>query len=154
MDNSILEKLKHYCAYQERSQSEVRTKLLEMKIYGEDLELYIAALLEENFVNEERFAKAYVRGRFRLKQWGRVKIIQGLKQHQISSYCIQQGLKEINEQDYLDVFHKEAEKKLATLVGERSLWRKKGKLNNFLLQRGFEADYIYDFIRKSIDQHE
>lgn len=151
MDQSILEKLKHFCAYQERSQSDVRSKLLDMKIYGEDLELYIVALIEENFLNEERFAKAYAGGKFRMKQWGRVKITQGLKQHKISSYCISKGLAEIEEADYLSVFEREAEKKLISLQKERSIWNKKAKLRNFLLQRGFEDEYIYSFIQKNIN---
>lgn len=147
MDDSILEKIKYFCAYQERSQYEVRNKLLGMKIYGDDLELYIVALLEENFINEERFSKAYAGGKFRVKHWGRQKIVQGLKQHKISAYCINAGLAEIKEEDYRLIFNQLAEQKLASLQKERSVWNKKAKLRNFLLQRGFEDEYIYEFIR-------
>lgn len=147
MDDSILEKIKYFCAYQERSQYEVRNKLLGMKIYGDDLELYIVALLEENFINEERFSKAYAGGKFRVKHWGRQKIVQGLKQHKISVYCIKAGLAEIKEEDYRLIFNQLAEQKLASLQKERSVWNKKAKLRNFLLQRGFEDEYIYEFIR-------
>lgn len=147
MDDSILEKIKYFCAYQERSQYEVRNKLLGMKIYDDDLELYIVALLEENFINEERFSKAYAGGKFRVKHWGRQKIVQGLKQHKISAYCINAGLAEIKEEDYRIIFNQLAEQKLASLQKERSVWNKKAKLRNFLLQRGFEDEYIYEFIR-------
>lgn len=150
MDDSTLQKLKHFCAYQERSQYEVRSKLLELKIYGDDLENYIVALIEENYLNEERFAKAYAGGKFRVKQWGRIKIIQGLKQHHISAYCIKQGMAEIDEVEYLRVFELEAGKKLQSLEKERSDWTKKAKLRNFLLQRGFEDEYIYEFIRTNL----
>lgn len=150
MDDSTLQKLKHFCAYQERSQYEVRSKLLELNIYGDDLENYIVALIEENYLNEERFAKAYAGGKFRVKQWGRIKIIQGLKQHHISAYCIKQGMDEIDEDEYLRVFEREASKKLQSLQKERSIWTKKAKLRNFLLQRGFEDEYIYEFIRTNL----
>ncbi|MBL7772527.1 MAG: RecX family transcriptional regulator [Chitinophagaceae bacterium] len=150
MDDSILEKIKYFCAYQERSQYEVRSKLLGMKIYGDDLELYIVALLEENFINEERFSKAYAGGKFRVKHWGRQKIVQGLKQHKISVYCIKAGLAEIKEEDYRLIFNQLAEQKLASLQKERSVWNKKAKLRNFLLQRGFEDEYIYEFIRNNL----
>lgn len=150
MDDSTLQKLKHFCAYQERSQYEVRSKLLELNIYGDDLENYIVALIEENYLNEERFAKAYAGGKFRVKQWGRIKIIQGLKQHHISAYCIKQGMAEIDEDEYLRVFEREASKKLQSLQKERSIWTKKAKLRNFLLQRGFEDEYIYEFIRTNL----
>lgn len=150
MDDSILEKVKYFCAYQERSQYEVRNKLLGMKIYGDDLELYIVALLEENFINEERFSKAYAGGKFRVKHWGRQKIVQGLKQHKISAYCINAGLAEIKEEDYRLIFNQLAEQKLASLQKERSVWNKKAKLRNFLLQRGFEDEYIYEFIRNNL----
>jgi regulatory protein len=91
MDASILEKLKHFCAYQERSHKDIRSKLLELKIYGNELENYIAILIEENFLNEERFAKLYAGGKFRMKHWGRVKIRYGLKQHLVSEYCLKQA---------------------------------------------------------------
>ena len=150
MDDNNQKKIKYFCAYQERSQYEVRSKLLGMKIYGDDLELYIVALLEENFINEERFSKAYAGGKFRVKHWGRQKIVQGLKQHKISVYCIKAGLAEIKEEDYRLIFNQLAEQKLASLQKERSVWNKKAKLRNFLLQRGFEDEYIYEFIRNNL----
>lgn len=150
MDASILEKLKHFCAYQERSHRDVRTKLLELEIYGDDLEQYLSELIQENFLNEERFAIAYAGGKFRIKQWGRNKIKYGLKQHQVSDYCIQKALREIDDQDYMDCFRREAHKKLAQLEKERSVIAKKTKLKNYLQQKGFEAEFIYTFIQQNI----
>jgi len=95
-----LEKLKHYCAYQERCHQEVRGKLLKLKVYGEDLEEVISALISENYLNEERFAKSFVSGKFRIKKWGRYKITQELKKRKISAYCIKKGLEEIDEEEY------------------------------------------------------
>ena len=100
MQDVILNKLRHYCAYQERCHEEVRTKLLSLKVYGDGLEEIINQLISEDFLNEERFAKAYAGGKFRMKKWGRGKIIQGLKARKISDYCIKQGMSEIPEEDY------------------------------------------------------
>ena len=94
--------LQKYCAYQERCHREVRTKLLSLGIYGEHLEEIIGNLIEEDYLNELRFAKTYARGKFRMKAWGRIKIIQSLKQKGITDYCIKEAMKEINIDDYKD----------------------------------------------------
>lgn len=146
MDAVLLEKIKSFCAYQERSHYEVRSKLLNMQVYGLDLERVMTLLIEENYLNEERFAKAYAGGKFRLKQWGRQKIKEGLRLHQVSSYCVNQGMKEIEEDDYLQTFHKLAERKWMELNKEKSFLTRMNKLKNFMLQRGFESDYIYSFL--------
>jgi regulatory protein len=142
MNSEALEKLKHYCAYQERSHQDVRTKLLELKIYGNDLENVMTALIEENYLNEERFACALARGKFYYKNWGRNKILQSLRQHQVSDYCIKKAIKEIDEQDYQNTISKLAEKKLETLKTERNKFTKMTKLRNYLLQKGYEYENI------------
>src|ERR1041384_3800157 len=93
-------KIKQYCAYQERCHSEVREKLYSFELYKKDVEQIISQLIEENYVNEERFAIQYAGGKFRMKQWGKVKIKHALKQKQVSEYAIKKALKEINEKDY------------------------------------------------------
>lgn len=100
--DDALEVLKKFCVYQDRCHSEVRTRLLKLKIYGDDLEDIIVDLIQDDFLNEERFAKAFVRGKYRMKSWGRYKIKQALKQKQVSEYCIRQGMKEILEEEYLE----------------------------------------------------
>ena len=99
--NEAIEKMKKYCAYQERSQSEVRQKLYSYELSNNEIENILCVLIEQNFINEERFAKTFARGKFRQKKWGKVKIKQHLKQKQISDYCIQTGLEEIDTDDYL-----------------------------------------------------
>ena len=141
-----LEKLKSYCAYQERSHQEVRTKLLSLEVYGDELEEIIGALIEENFLNEERYAAAIVRGKFRHKQWGRIKIKQASKFQKISTYCIQKAMKEIEEDEYQKTLSQLAEKKWETLHNEKNKFTKMAKLRNYLLQKGYEADLIMDTV--------
>lgn len=138
-----LERIKHYCAYQDRCHSEVRNKLLELSYRGNELEEVISMLISEDFLNEERFARSYCRGKFRFKNWGRVKIIQQLKARQVSDYCIKKGLEEIDEREYLHVLEQLFLKKLETLRNEKNSWRKKSKLLQYLRSKGFEPSLIY-----------
>lgn len=148
--NTDLEKIKHYCAYQERCHQEVRTKLLEMKVYGDELENIIAILIEENFLNEERFAKSYARGKFYQKSWGRNKIKQEMKMKNISETLIKSGMREIDEQDYMDVLQKLATKKVETLRDIKGKLTKFNKVKNYLLQKGYESNLVFDVVRNLI----
>jgi regulatory protein len=139
-----------YCDYQERCQYEVRTKLIELGCRGAEIEELIATLIENNLLNEERYACAIARGKFRLKQWGRVKIVNNLKAHQISDYCIQKALKEIDEEDYEKTLQRLATKKWNELKGEKNQFIKRKKLQNYLQQKGFESAIIFDFIQKQL----
>jgi regulatory protein len=146
MNQPLLLQLKNYCAYQERSHYQVRTKLLECGARGDELEEIIAALIEENYLNEVRFAEVYAGGKFRISKWGRVKIKQGLKQHFVSDYCIKKGLAQINEIDYRNALQKLAQTKWTSLKNERSKINKMNKLKNFLLQRGFENKLVMEVV--------
>lgn len=95
-----LKRLQRYCAYQERCHSEVRSKLLDLKIYGDLLEEIMSELIKHDFLNEQRFAESYVRGKFRIKKWGKQKIVQNLKRKKISHYCIKKGMQTIADNDY------------------------------------------------------
>ncbi len=143
-----LEKIKHYCAYQERCHSEVRNKLLELKVYGLELENVITILIEENFLNEERYACSIARGKFNMKQWGRIKIKHLLKAKNISSFLIQKAMHEIDADTYEMTLQHLGEKKWETLKGEKNHFVKMNKLKNYLLQKGYESDLIYDLIKK------
>lgn len=141
-----LQKLKHYCAYQERCHSEVKEKLYQLGVWKKDHDEIIASLIEENYLNEERFAIAYAGGKFRVKQWGRVKIKYELKQKQVSDYSIKKAMKQIDEEEYLSVLNKLAQEKYAALKSEQYLLRKK-KTMDYLLAKGFEADLV----RKAVE---
>ena len=111
-DEALL-KMQHYCAYQERCQDEVRSKLIEYGVYGDALENIIADLIADNYLNEERFARAFAGGKFRIKHWGRIKIVQELKARKISDYSVRKALEsEINDEDYraplLEVLNKKS----------------------------------------------
>ena len=136
-----------YCAYQERSQQEVRDKLYSYGLHYNDVEEVISELITENFINEERFAKAYAGGKFRMKKRGRFKILQGLKKHQISEYCIKKGLLEISEGDYLDTIEQLISKKRNALNIENEFIANQ-KIVAYLHQKGFEPNLIWDILRK------
>ena len=118
---------------------EVREKCWELGLRGEDIENAIAHLVEDGFLNEERYAKAYAGGKFRMQQWGRKKISMMLKQKQVSDYCIRKGLAEINEEDYAQILQQLAEKKYHQLRSEQYL-KRQYKTLQYLLQRGFEQE--------------
>jgi regulatory protein len=143
-----LPKLMQYCAYQERCHSEVKEKLYNYGVYSNDAEEIISKLIEEGYLNEERFAIHFAGGRFRMKQWGRIKIKYELKQKQVSEYCIKKALKSIDADDYEITLRKLAEQKLKTIKGEKNIFIKKRKLQDFLLQRGFENDLVREVVKK------
>ena len=136
-----LQKLKHYCGYQERSHAEVREKLYNLGIWKKDHDDIIATLIEENYLNEERFAIAFAGGKYRMKHWGRVKIRYELRQKQVSDYSIKKALKQIEEEDYIKTLNKLAKEKYASLKSDQHLMRKK-KTMDYLLHKGFEAELI------------
>ncbi|WP_456376950.1 regulatory protein RecX [Lutibacter sp.] len=134
--------LEHFCAYQERCHKEVEKKLYDLKMIPEAKEQIILHLLQHNFLNEERFAKAFVRGKFSIKKWGKIKIVNALKFKNISPYNIKSALQEINDEEYVNTLQKIAEKKLA-LLKEPNVYKKKNKLITFLMSKGFETNLVY-----------
>ncbi|MDQ6757927.1 MAG: RecX family transcriptional regulator [Bacteroidota bacterium] len=137
-----LVQIKQFCVYRERCHSEVKDKLYSLGLYKKDVELLMAQLVEENYLNEERFAKQYAGGKFRMNKWGRVKIKYALKQKYISDYCIKKALKEITEIDYYKTLTKLAEQKLKTLKNEKNIFTRKKKLQDYLLQKGYESELV------------
>ena len=133
-----LQKAKHYCAYQERCHSEVKGKLYSLGLWKKDVEEALSQLIEENYLNEERFAIQFAGGRFRMKQWGRVKIRYELKQKQVNEYCIGKGLAAIDEEDYARTLEKLAAVKWENLEKETNRFSREQKTKNFLLQKGYE----------------
>ena len=141
-----LQKLRHYCAYQERCHNEVKEKLYAFGLHRKEVDESIAQLIEEDYLNEERFAIQFAGGKFRMKQWGRIKIKYALKQRQISEYCIKKALKEIDVEAYHATLLKLSEQKWSSLKNERNIFARKSKTRDFLLQRGFESDLVNEVI--------
>lgn len=139
------QKAEHYCAYQERSQQEVRNKLYSWGVYPNEVENIIAELISENFINEERFASAYVSGRFKMKSWGKLKIQQALKMKGISGIILKDALNSIDMDDYLSRLDSVLEKKAKTLP-EKNPYKRKMKLANYAAGRGYESNLIFEIL--------
>lgn len=144
-----LGRIRKYCAYQERSQLEVRRKLVQLGQHGNDLENILVKLIEENFLNEERFALAYARGKFRMKGWGRNKIIRELNQKGVSAYCITKAMKEIDGSDYQKTFLQELKKKAAMLKGGTK-YAQQQKLSGHLIRKGYEPEMVWEAVKKVV----
>nr|WP_321232666.1 regulatory protein RecX [uncultured Psychroserpens sp.] len=142
-------RLERYCAYQERCHKEITQKLYEMRMIPEARDQIIVHLLQHNFLNEERYAKAFVRGKFRIKKWGKQRLQLELKRKDINKTIISIALKEIDNTDYYKTFHALAEKKEAT-IRDSNLQKRRKKLADYLLYRGWESHLVYDKIRELI----
>lgn len=141
--------MENYCAYQERCHKEVVQKLYDLNMIHEAREKIILHLLQHNFLNEERFSKAFARGKFSIKNWGRIKIVNELKFRNISAYNIKTALKEIEAEDYLKTIQKVAEKKWA-LIKEPNTFKKRSKLLTYLSSKGYESELIYKVVNRLI----
>ena len=139
--------LEQYCAYQERSHREVEQKLKSLKMIPEAREKIVLHLMHANFLNEERYAKACVRGKFSIKKWGRRKIVNELKFKGVSDYNIKTGLTEIDQDDYLRTLEEIALNKAPTIKATND-FQKKQKLQTYLIQRGFEPELVYQVTNK------
>lgn len=143
-----LKKAESYCAYQERSQQEVRDKIYSWGLHSVDVENIVSILISSGFLKEERFAVAFAGGKFRIKQWGKTKIKYELKLRQIGDYNIKKALSQIEEEDYLKTLQKLAAEKLATLKSEKNIFIRKSKLQNYLVGKGYEFNLIGEILNK------
>ena len=143
-------KIKQYCAYQERCHSEVKDKLYSFGLNKNEVEDLISKLIEDNYLNEERFAIQFAGGKFRVKQWGRIKIKYQLKQKQVSEYCIKKALGAIDPADYANTLNKLAGLKLKTLKGEKNIFFRKKQLQDNLRMKGFESDLVNGLVNEII----
>ena len=139
-------KAQTYCAYQERSQQEVRNKLYEWGLYAEVVEETISKLVTDNFLNEERFAVAFAGGKFRIKKWGRVKIKIELKKKKTSEYCIRNALSMITDKDYIQTLKKVLNEK-SKQVKEKNAIKRNYKIGQHAISKGFEPDLVWDILR-------
>lgn len=144
-----IKKLEYYCAYQERCHQDVENKLRSMKLSAGFKETVMLHLLENDFLKEERFTKAFARGKFKIKKWGKLRIVSELKARNISEYNISSGLKEISESDYLEAFNELAIKRLSQ-IKETNVYKKRKKLADYLLYRGWESDLVYNKVMELV----
>ena len=142
-------KLEHYCAYQERCHKEVKTKLKGMHMIPEAIDNIMVHLIEYNFLNEERFAKTFVSGKFRIKKWGKNRLVRELKFREISKYSIDTALKEIDLDDYNHTLDELTKKRIAQ-VKESNIYKKKKKVADYLLYRGWESHLVYEKLNEYI----
>ena len=138
-------KIEAYCVYQDRCHKEVENKLREMRMIPIAIHQIIGHLIQENYLNEERFAKSYARGKFNIKKWGKQRIVNELKQREISKYNITSALLEIDEDDYLKTFDTLAKKRLEAIT-EKNIQKRRKKLADYLLYRGWESNLVYEKI--------
>lgn len=143
-------KMEHYCAYQERCHKEVVSRLRAMNMIPLAIDSIVTHLIEHNYLNEGRFAREYARGKFRVKKWGRNRIVRELKLREISRYNIEAALKEIPEGDYLDTLHEIASKRMGQITEPNKMKMRK-KLADYLLYRGWESHLVFEKINELID---
>lgn len=140
-------KLEYFCAYQERCHEEVIKKLQAMKVPAEERDIIIVYLIDNDFLNEERFACSFARGKHRIKQWGKIRIVNELKIRKISQYNIKKALGEITEQEYIDTLESLIKKSTENIKESNSL-KKQKKIVDFLFIKGYEYSLILDKIQE------
>jgi len=143
-------KLESYCAYQERCHKEVQKKLYEMRMIPEAIDMVIGHLIQHNFLNETRFSQAFARGKFRSKKWGKRRITNELKMRAISKYNIALALKEIPDTEYFKTFDALVEKRLRQLENETDIQKKRKKLADYLLYRGWDSAMVYEKVKELV----
>jgi regulatory protein len=141
------QKALRYCAYQERSHQEVKTKLYEMGLYSSEVDELLTYLITEGFLNEERFAKAFTGGKFRIKKWGRIKITHALESKGLTRNCIRIGLKEIEEEHYYQTLTELLKSKIAEL-DESNIFALRDKASKFGIQKGYEPDLVWKVLKE------
>ena len=140
-------KLEYYCSYQERCHDEVVQKSHELGMKSKEVDSLVVHLIQNNFLNEERFARSFVRGKHRIKKWGKIRIVNELKLRHISAPNIKLGLTEISEEEYQNTFHQLADKHWET-IRESDVQKKKKKWCDYLLRKGWENNLVYDKMKE------
>ena len=141
-----LQKLEHFCAYQERCHAEVVSKLYSLKMTADEIDAIVVQLIEGNFLNETRFACSFARGKHRMKSWGKIRITNELKARQISSTNITLALKEISAEEYETTFENLAERCWSG-IQEKNILKKRKKFCDYMLRRGYESNLVYDKVK-------
>lgn len=144
--NEAIKKAEHYCAYQDRCHDEMMSKLRSMKMSNDEIDEIIAHLIQENFLNEERFACSFARGKHRIKSWGKIRITNELKFRNINQRLITRALQEITNEEYLETFHKTADRVWENST-ERNTLKKRKKFCDYLLRKGFESQLVNEKVK-------
>jgi len=147
----IQKKIERYCIYQDRCHKEVEQKMKDYNLIPEAKELILLHLMQHNFLNEERFSKSYARGKFRIKKWGKQRIVRELKFRDISAYNIKTALKEIDPEEYLQTISEIATKK-NNLITETNSFKRNKKLIDFLFRKGYETNLIYETVNRILSR--
>jgi regulatory protein len=147
LSSDVKQKIYKYCAYQERTHFEVRNKLFEYGLTSDDVDLLMSQLITDGYVNEERFAKTFVGGKFRIKGWGRIKIVHELEAKGLTKNCIRLGLKEIDEADYVETLQILLKKKAAIVQVDDDFIRR-DKIARHAIQKGFEPELVWRWIKE------
>ncbi len=147
-----LQKLEHFCAYQERCHDEVVSKLYSLKMTSDEIDLIVVQLIEGNFLNETRFACSFARGKHRMKSWGKIRITNELKARHISSTNIALALKEISPEEYFQTFENLSER-CWNSIHEKNALKKRKKFCDYILRRGYESDLVYEKV-KELEQNQ
>jgi len=142
-----IQKIENFCAYQERCHQEVVAKLFQMKMDSDEIDQIMVHLIAENFINEERYACSFARGKHRIKQWGKIRITNELKFKNISQTLINTALKEISPEEYLDTFYALAERNWES-IREKNTLKKRKKFCDFMLRKGFESNLVYEKVKE------
>ncbi len=140
-------KLEYYCSYQERCHNEVVDKLKSFNMTSSEIDQIVVHLINHNFLNEERFACSFARGKHNIKHWGKIRIVNELKFKNISKYNIDKALKEIPPAVYISNFHAFAERHWET-IRESNANKKKKKFCDYLLRKGFESNLVYEKLKE------
>ncbi len=150
LDEALI-KLQRYCAYQDRCHKEVREKLSDLGIWGDDAGQVIVELIEEKFLDEERFARSFVRGKHRFKKWGRIKIERELKKKDITGYCLKMGFQEIDDEEYLETLTTIITKKNQFLKAKNE-YERKVKLAKYAMTKGYESHLVWEVVNDLISK--
>ena len=143
------QKIYSYCAYQERTHLEVRNKLFQFGLHSNEVDELLSQLIIEGYLNEERFARAFAGGKFRVKKWGRIKIMHELEMKGLTGNCIRSGMKEIEEADYIHTLTSLLAKK-AELLGDKDHLTKREKLAKYAIQKGFESELVWKYVKNLV----
>lgn len=140
-------KLEYYCSYQERCHAEVVQKCYDLGLKSNEIDVVVVHLIENNFLNEERFSRSFARGKFRIKAWGKSRIVNELKSRKIASPNIKLALTEIDADEYEETFHVLATRHWESIL-EKNTLKKRKKFCDYLLRKGWETEWIYAKVKE------